>query len=142
MGERGVFDSRGFDAIGQRRIDGDPAVGREFSETLREIAIVRGKGGTDFALGNVLVKAAAQRAVGDGDRIVRSGSLIRTGATMNGEDCGRCEDRDARKSKEWMLRDANDSHLLSPDLGRAASAHRVQGRNLPSWLFSSEFNFP
>jgi hypothetical protein len=71
-----------------------------------------------------LIEASAKRLFGDGDWIVRGGSLVRVGAAANGEECCRCEKRDARKRKQWMLRDANDSHLPSPDLRRAASGAR------------------
>src|ERR1700728_2050624 len=124
MADRSVFDLHGLDAIGQRRIDGQAAVGGEINETLRKIAVVGREGCADFALGNVLVEASAKRLVGDSDWIVRAGSLVRAGAAANGEDCGHRENRDADKSEEWVLRDANDSHLPSPDLCRAASGAR------------------
>ena len=62
---------RGLDPIGQRRIDGDAAVGGEIDEALRKIAVVGGKRRADFALGDVLIEASTKRLVGDGDWIVR-----------------------------------------------------------------------
>src|ERR1700729_4640846 len=100
MADRSIFNLCGLDAIGQRRIDRDAAVGGEINETLSKIAVVSGKGRADFALGNVPVKASAQRLVGDGDWILRGGRLVRAGAFVNGEDCGYCESCDAHKNEE------------------------------------------
>jgi hypothetical protein len=97
--ERGIFDLRGLNPIGQPRIDGDAAVGGEINEALRKIAVVGRKRCADFALGNVLIEASAKRLVGDRDWIVRSGSLVSVGAATNGEDCARCKNRDTRKSE-------------------------------------------
>src|ERR1700733_7841945 len=121
MAERGVFDLRGLDPLGQRRVDGDAAVGGEFNKAARKIAVVGRKGCADFSLCDVLVEASAERLVGDGDRIPSRCSLVGPSATINGEGCARCEDHDACKSEERMLRDANDSHLPPPDLCRTAS---------------------
>jgi len=46
-----------------------------------------------------LIEASAKRLVGDGDWIVRSGSLVSVGTATNGEDCARCKNRDTRKSE-------------------------------------------
>ena len=75
MGERGVFDLRGFNTIGQRRIEGD--IGRgEFDETLGEIAITGGQRGTDFTFGHFLTEACVKCPVGDSGGVVGDGRLV------------------------------------------------------------------
>ena len=49
-GNRARFHLRLLDLIGQRRIDGDAAIGSKLDKALRQVIVARGKRRADFAL--------------------------------------------------------------------------------------------
>ncbi len=66
-----MIGARRFDGVGQCRIDGDAAVGRQLDKTLRELGISGGERGADLALRNVTAKNAIEGLIGDLDRVGR-----------------------------------------------------------------------
>ena len=101
-GDRTRFHLRLLDLTGQRRIDGDAAIGGKLDKALRQIRIARGKRRADFALGDVSAENAIQRPIADLDRVIHGEPRARLHAAANDRKRGACEQDGAQNRKGGM----------------------------------------
>ena len=103
-----AFDLRLFGLVGQRRIDGDAAIGSKLDKTLRQIVVAGCKRPTDFALRDIPVENAIERPIADLDRIIHGEPRLCLHAAANDRKRGTCKQDGAEYRKGGMAQHGDE----------------------------------